>query len=51
MMRKILILLFLLISVVTFGQGEIIKVGQKVLKRNAKILKAHYPWEYTEPSD
>lgn len=50
-MRKILVLLFLLISVVTFGQGEIIKVGQKALKRNAKILKAHYPWEYTEPAD
>ena len=36
-MRKILVLLFLLISVVTFGQGE--------------ILKAHYLWEYNEPSD
>lgn len=27
------------------------KKGQKALKRNAKVLKAHYPWEYNEPSD
>lgn len=50
-MRKILVLLFLLISVVTFGQEEVVKKGLKVVTRNAKILKAHYLWEYNEPSD
>ena len=50
-MRKILVLLLVLFSVATFGQGEVLKQGQKVLKRSGKILKSHYPWEYTEPSD
>lgn len=50
-MRKILVLLLVLFSVATFGQGEVLKQGQKVLKRSGKILKSHYPWEYNEPSD
>ena len=50
-MRKILVLLLVLFSVATFGQGDVLKQGQKVLKRSGKILKSHYPWEYNEPSD
>ena len=50
-MRKILVLLLVLFSVATFGQGEVLKQGQKVLKRSGKILKSHYPWEYNEPAD
>ena len=45
-MRKILVLLLVLFSVATFGQGEVLKQGQ-----SGKILKSHYPWEYNEPAD
>lgn len=50
-MRKLFLLILVFVCNVALGQGEVIKKGQKVLKRNAKILKAHYPWEYNEPSD
>ncbi len=50
-MRKVFLLILVFVCSVAFGQGEVVKKGQKALTRNAKILKAHYPWEYNEPSD
>ena len=50
-MRKLFLLILVFVCSVAFGQGEVVKKGLKVVTRNAKILKAHYPWEYNEPSD
>lgn len=50
-MRKLFLLILVFVCSVAFGQGEIVKKGQKALTKNAKILKAHYLWEYNEPSD
>jgi len=50
-MRKLFLLILVFVCSVAFVQGEIVKKGQKVLTRNAEILKTHYPWEYNEPFD
>lgn len=50
-MRKVLLLILVFVCSVVLGQEEVVKKGLKVVTRNAKILKAHYLWEYNEPSD
>lgn len=50
-MRKLFLLILVFVCSVAFRQEEVVKKGLKVVTRNAKILKTHYPWEYNEPSD